>query len=300
MGKYVLWAFLGLCAATVAGAGFYLYPAWKGAGILREELDLRRTSFRLELELEEGALAEEQRRGIEVLAKLTGIPLESLYRLSAEGRVWEGRIQMTVFPAGRAEPLAELYLSSDTGVINGTELYNAVRANVVSQFFLLEYLVPKQEKPLCMTFGQAERLFDIDLGGLRGLCLPALESAPTAGQYFLLLASMSREKQGTGQRFTRELGQTQLGIDMPGEGGAVLRFRTEDFPGILAKGEKLASQLGLILPAGDFRVLRSLSLTMTPSEGGAIEIPADIVDQDIVDTIAGIIGWGKEIFGPQE
>ena len=154
IGKFILRTVLFLLLAAVAGAGLYLYPAWKAAKALGDEMERPCKAFVLEVELDRDAVPREQEKMLGMLAKLTGIPEDAMYRLSIEGSAMEGKVHLLICPDGRTEPLIELYLSEDMSVINETMLYSAIRGNLTEKLGLLDYLMPRQEETVYMTLEQ--------------------------------------------------------------------------------------------------------------------------------------------------
>ena len=62
IGKFILRTVLFLLLAAVAGAGLYLYPAWKAAKALGDEMELPCKAFVLEVELDRDAVPREQEK----------------------------------------------------------------------------------------------------------------------------------------------------------------------------------------------------------------------------------------------
>ncbi len=302
IGKFILRTLLFLLLATAAGAALYLYPAWKAAKALEDGMELPCKAFELEVELDREAVPQEQEKMLGTLARLTGTPEDAMYRLSVQGSALEGKAHLLIYPDGRAEPLVELYLSDDMSVINETMLYDAVRGNLTEKLGLLDYLMPRQEETLYMTLEQVEQLFGTDLSGIGDMGLPAPGKEIGAKEYFLMLAVMAREKSGDGYSFALEREQLSLGFDLADGGGATMRLRIEDPAQALAKADGLLSWLGKALPwEGPVREglqgVKSLSVTLTPQEGGSLTIPTNLVGQDTINILTNIRTWVQEAFG---
>ena len=285
IGKFILRALLFLLLATAAGAALYLYPTWKAAKALGDGMELPCKAFGLEVELDREAVSQEQEKMLGLLARLTGMPEDAIYRFSVQGSALEGKSHLLIYPDGRTEPLIELYLSDEISVINETMLYEAIRGNLAEKFGLLDYLMPRQEEMLYMTLEQVEQLFDMDLSGIGDMRLPAPGKEIRAKEYFLMLAVMAREKSGNGYSFALEREQMSLGFDVADGGGATMRLRIEDPAQALAKADGLLSWLGKALPwEGPVREglqgVKSLSVTLTPQEDGSLTIPTNLVGQD--------------------
>ena len=237
-----------------------------------------------------------------MLAKLTGIPEDAMYRLSIEGSAMEGKVHLLICPDGRTEPLIELYLSDDMSVINETMLYSAIRGNLTEKLGLLDYLMPRQEETLYMTLEQVEQLFGADLSGIGDMRLPVPEKEIGAGEYFLLLAVMAREKSGNGYSFALEREQMSLGFDVADGGGATMRLQIQDPAQALARAGRLLPWLEKALPkAGKLREgmqgVKSLSVTLMPQEGGSLTIPTNLANQDTINVLSNIRTWVQETFG---
>lgn len=298
--RYVLRAMAFLLAAVIAGAGIYLYPAWRAAGALADKMSLCCGSFELEAELAREKLSQEQEKMFGTLAWLTGIREEAMYRLCIRGNIQEDKVHLRIYPDGMAEPLVELYLGNDISVINESMLYNAVRSNLTERFGLLDSLMPRQEEALYMTLEQVEQLFGVDLGGLDGFDLSAAVRKMTATKCFLMLAVMPREKQGDGYRFALESEQAQLGIDVPdGEEDRALgmELAVRDVPETAAWADRFFSLLGSRRPGEELEILKSFSMSIEWYEDGAVTIPTNLVNQGTIETIAGIRAWIQRTFG---
>ncbi len=298
--RYVLRAMLFMLVAVIVGAGLYLYPAWRAAKALQDKIGLCYGSFALEVQLDREKLPEEQEKLFAMLARLTGIQEEAMYRLSMRGNVQEDKIHLMIYPYDATEPLAEFYLSEDINVINETMLYNAIRGKLTERVGLLDYLMPRQEETLYMTLEQVEQLFGLDLSAFKGFDLSVLDRKFTAKEYFLMLAVMSREKREDGYRFTLETEQAELSFDMSGRGedetvGMELEIR--DVSEVLAKGYRVSSLLGSWMPGKELEMVKSFSMTLTWSEDGAITIPTNLADQETIEAISGIRAWIQDIFG---
>ncbi len=163
-----------MLVAVIVGAGLYLYPAWRAAKALQDKIGLCYGSFALEVQLDREKLPEEQEKLFAMLARLTGIQEEAMYRLSMRGNVQEDKIHLMIYPYDATEPLAEFYLSEDINVINETMLYNAIRGKLTERVGLLDYLMPRQEETLYMTLEQVEQLFGLDLSAFKGFDLSVL------------------------------------------------------------------------------------------------------------------------------
>lgn len=301
--KQILWAVVFLLAATLTGACLYCYPAWRAAKILQDKMDNSGFSYELQVELDWQNQPAGQRKAFRTLAKLTGIREESLYRLTIKGSTQEDRIHMTLYPEGETEPLAEFFFDNDSGVINETMLYNAIRSNLAGQYKVLEYLMPRQKENLYMTLEQVEQLLGMDFSAIRDFRLAMEDSEMTAKQYFVLLMAMKREAQEDGRRFARRTEDAELSIDVPSNPGGsaiVMRFRVQDPTETLSKGEWLLSWIGIEMPDVDFHALKSISVELSSDEEGTVAMPTDFVNQDIIDILSKVREWISETFADED
>lgn len=301
--KQILWAVVFLLAAALTGACLYCYPAWKAAKILQDKMDNSGFSYELQVELDWENQPAGQRKAFETLAKLTGIREESLYRLTIKGSTQEDRIHMTIYPEGETEPLAEFFFDNDSGIVNETMLYNAIRGNLAEQYKVLEYLMPRQKENLYMTLEQVEQLLGMDFSGIRDFRLAMEDSEMTAKQYFVILMAMKREAQEDGHRFVRKTEDMDLSIDVPSDSGdsaMVMRFRIQDPSETLPQGEWLLSWIGIEMPDVDFHALKSISVELSSDEEGTVAMPTDFVNQDIIDILSKVREWISETFAGEE
>lgn len=240
MGKYIRRIVLLLLLAIAVYLGIRLYPVWKAAAYLSENMDFAHYTYELEVELDQEKMQREQGRLFEILTEVTGFETEAMCRLTVRGSVWEDTIHAMIYPEGMEEvhstesPLIELYLGSDMDVVNETYIYNAVRNQLAEKVRLLGLVMPEQNEMLYMTLEQVEQIFGLDLKGVRNFSLQTDGDDIGAGQYFIMLALMSREKTGEGSRFTLETEQVELEVTVPEGDGAdtvsapVLRLRMKD------------------------------------------------------------------------
>ena len=301
--KYVLWAALFLLAASVTGACLYCRPAWKAAKALQEQMDAPGFSYELTAGLDQGTLSAKQRKVFGTLSKLTGISEESLYRLTINGRAQLDRIRMTIYPAGAEEPLTEFFFENDTGVINEAMLYNAVRSHLAEQYTVLGYLMPRQDGNLYMTLEQVEQVLGVDLSPARSFRLAMEDNRLTAGQYFVMLMAMKRERLEDGYRFTLETESANLCFDVPeGKSDApmALRFRVQNPAEALSRGEWLLSRIGIQMPEADLGILEDISVDLISHEEEPLVMPTDFVNQDIINIISKIRAWLSEAFARED
>lgn len=221
MGKHVRRIMLLLLLAIAVYLGIRLYPVWKAAAYLSENMDFAHYTYELEVELDQEEMQREQGRLLEILAAVTGFEPEAMCRLTVRGSVWEDTIHALIYPGGMEgvqateSPLIELYLGSDTDVVNETYIYNAVRNHLAEKVRLLGLVMPEQNEMLYMTLEQVEQIFGLDLKGVRDFSLQTDGEGIGAGQYFIMLALMSREKAAEGSSFTLETEQVGLEVTVP-------------------------------------------------------------------------------------
>ena len=188
---------------------------------MSENMDFAHYSFELEVELNQEEMQGKQGRMLEVLAGVTGFEPEAMCRLTVRGSVWEDTIHVLIYPEGMEEvhstesPLIELYLGSDTDVVNETYIYNAVRNHLAEKFRLLGLVMPEQNEMLYITLEQVEAMFGLDLTEVRNFSLPSIGDNISAGRYFILLAFMDKKKAVEGSRYTLETEQAELEVTVP-------------------------------------------------------------------------------------
>ena len=59
----------------------------------------------------------------------------------------------------------------------------------------------------------------------------------------------------------------------------------------------MLSLLGDWLPWENLQGLKSLSMTLTRSDEGTISVPANLVNQETIETLSKIRAWIQETFG---
>lgn len=219
MGKHIRRIVLLLLLAIAVYLGIRFYPVWKAAKYLSDNMDFAHYSYELEVELDQEEMQREQGRLLEILTGVTGFEPEAMCRLTVRGSVWEDTIHALIYPSGADSPLIELYLGSDTDVVNETYIYNAVRNHLAEKVRLLGLVMPEQKEALYMTLEQVEEMFGLDLRGVRGFSLQTADNGIGVGQYFAMLAVMDREKSAEGSRFTLETERVELEAIVPESDG---------------------------------------------------------------------------------
>ncbi len=302
--KKIRYIVLTLLLAAVLGACIYSYPIWKDAGVLRRHMAAGQFTFDLEVELDRTALEAGQTKLLENLAKLTGYEEDALFRLRIKGRARGDEIQALLYPEGEEEPLIELYLSDGLDAINETLPYNTIRRNLVEKVSLLDHIMPAELEAVYMTLEQVEQIFDLDLSRIREFHLPESSSGRSIAVYFPLLALASKERTEEGCRYRIEAEQVRMAVgigssdsgekgnaepDGREKAGAVrIEFSMEN-PGALAEQQAaLLSRLGIELPVGELKMLKSISVVMEPGKGEAPTAPTQFIGQEKVNLIVEI------------
>jgi len=289
--KWILPLVIILLAAAVIVMGIYFYPAWRAAETLFGNRDSTCLTYELDIELDEEKLDADQVKVIDILAGLTGLGTESLYRFTVRGSVWEDIVHILVYPEGRSDPLIELYVNNDTCVINEAMFVNSIRNHIVEQNTILGYLLPVQENSVYMSMEQTEQLLGLDFGGIRAFEYPFAGTELTAGQYFAMLALMKREKTDDGEAFLMAGDGGEVRLEVPGSensAGVRIRFSVQDPAEIPSRAEEFLTGIGVQLPAGQPQMLKRISGRLAFGEGSEIVMPTDYIDQDIIDLLSGI------------
>ena len=137
IGKFILRALLFLLLATAAGAALYLYPTWKAAKALGDGMELPCKAFGLEVELDREAVSQEQEKMLGLLARLTGMPEDAIYRFSVQGSALEGKSHLLIYPDGRTEHFSydsNGFLSEKTDEAGNTTRYeNDAKGRVIKE-----------------------------------------------------------------------------------------------------------------------------------------------------------------------
>lgn len=289
-GKWILSVVLMVLLAVIAGAGIHFYPVWKTAKMLGERQEPADFSYELAVELNKEELESGQVRVLEILAELTGVQQEAMYRFDIRGSVQADKIHALIYPQGAAEPLIELYLSDDGDVINEAMLYNAVRSHLLKDNGLLSLLVPIQEKNVFMSLEQVEQLFGIDLDRVKRFRLSS-GNQMTETQYFMMLAAMSHEKTEDGESFELAAEGIRIRYELSNEDSyhlAAVQYDIQDLAKVLGKEAELLSNMGINLSNEWLRALKSISIRTVTGEGQELVMPTEFVNQDIIDLISKI------------
>lgn len=290
-GKRILSGMMIILVLALGGGCVYFYPTWRASGILREKASVLRFSYEMRLGLDKCGLSEGQVRMFRILAELLGVEEEGMYSYRVEGSVWEDRAYALVYLWDASEPLAEFYISRDEIVLNEAMVYNTIRSRLVERYAILDRLIPEQEGSLYISLEQVEQMFGVELEEICGFVFPSIDTEFARYQYFLMLAAMSRERLEDGSRFAAEAARAKISLEVAGRGEASSVTMHLDVPDLAETVSELLpvlSRLEIRLPADRLRVLEDFSMTVAAGEAAEIVMPADYVDQDIVDLIAKI------------
>lgn len=297
--NYVGTVFLLLLVAAAVYLAVRFYPVWKAAEYMQRNLDLAHCSYELEVALDPEKLPEGQEKLFDILTNLTGFEKADMCSLTLKGRVWEERVHVLIYPGNGDSPLAELYLGNDIDVINETLTYNAIRNHLTEKVGALGLVMPEQKEELYMTLEQVEQVFGIDLKGIRNFSLPTEDIGFTAGQYFLMMAAMSREKADGREHFALETEQLGVLLEVPGtEGTEALKFRldVEDPAGLMEREAKLLTLLNIPAEGKRLEMVKHLSATIVQG-GEEISMPTDFVGKTVVDLLSGLREWVMKFQG---
>lgn len=284
-----------LLAAAAAGLGIYLYPAYRAAGYLAEQLELQKFDYTLEVKIDRGELDQRKKLLIDTLAELTGVSAGDLCHLTIRGSVDGDIIYAGIYPQGREEPLTELYLSDGADVVNGAMLYSAMRENFCSRNAMLDYLFPVWEEHKYMSLQQAEDMLGVDLSAFRDFRLPLEKLRLSRLKCFGILALMHREKTASGEGFSIQTEGLEAELQ-PGEHTICSVSMDAPAETLSALEEKL-STFGITLSGDRLRMLESLSVTAEAREDVSLRLPEDLVSQNMVDIVKGIRAVLRELSG---
>ena len=275
-----------VCVAAVLllVLGISCYPHWKAAKLLKEHFNPARVDYILEVQLLEEQMTDDQKQFVEVLSMLTGIDTENFYRLHLEGTIWDGIVEVQVFPDGQENPLFELYLSDESDVMNGAMFYQKVRANLSGGNALIERLLPKWEDHTYVTIEQAEQIFGIDLSAVRNFSLPQIKELSTASLFTALLA-MKREKGDKAVTYAAEKAGAAVKLVLPEEGNVTVEFDVPDFQETLTALNEKAS---LSIDTEQSVLVGQLSGTVSATGQEEFFVPEDCISQDTVEILEGV------------
>lgn len=294
--------FLGLIVILLIAAValvIRLYPVYRDAGFLEENLNLKYFSYELEAELNRDELEENQVRLLDTLAELTGLGQEAMYHLYIQGSVDGDIIHALIYPQGQREPLIELYLSDGVDVINGALLYNAVRTHYTSGNELLAYLVPVWDDHEFVSLDQMEQMLELDLETVKNFRLSFAEKKLSVKELFVALAAMEREKSGEQCSYALALDGVDAELKLDYETASVVNVRLNaERPGRLldAMSDKL-SKTGVSLNGEKLYFLDKVSITAAVGEGEFLQVPKDLISQRTVEIIGNIRLIIEEISG---
>ncbi len=210
-----------LAILVIAGiaAAIFFRPAVKGAKRLQKDADYEHFTFDIELDLDKQEFKPEEQALLAMMAGVFGAEADELYRLRIEGSVWEDTIHANVYCRALREPLTEVYLSEEgEDLVNVAMLYRAALGSVKEKLGFFAMFVPDWEGDAYFTFAQLEKIFELDLTGVRTLELPDLREKIAGPKTTLALAFMDREKrEGELPIFLGELEDYDIRLQIDGE-----------------------------------------------------------------------------------
>lgn len=295
IGLKIFLTLLLLLLAAAAGLVIYFYPAYRAAGYLAENLNFQKIEYTLEVRIDREELDREKRRLIDTMAEISGMTGEELCHLTIRGSVDGDIIYACIYPEGQKSLLTELYLSDDLDVVNGAMLYSAMRENFCGQNEMLNYLFPVWEEHKYMSLKQAEDMFGVDLSAFRNFKLPFRDLEPSRPECFGVLALMHREKAASGESFSVRMDGLDAVI-WPLE-QIKCTIHMEDPADVLDELSSKLSVAGINLNGEKLRILDSLSVTAEIREDTSLQMPEDLVSQNMVDIVKGIRAVIRELSG---
>lgn len=293
IGLKIFMTFLLLLLAAAAGLVIYFYPTYKAAGYLAENLNFRKMDFCLEVRIDRTELDIRHNILIETMAEITGLTGEELCHLTIQGSVDGDIIYVCIYPEGQENPLTELYLSDDLDVVNGAMLYSAMRENICGQNPMLDYLFPVWESRKYMSLEQAEDMFGVDMGDLRNFKLPFGDRKFSRLECFGILALMHRERTASGESFSFRMDGMDVVIRLLEQ--IECNISLENPADVLNQLNEKISKTGISLGGDKLRILDSFSVTAEVNEDTALQVPDDLVSQNMVDIVKGIRAVIKEL-----
>lgn len=295
IGLKIFLTLLLLLLAAAAGLVIYFYPAYRAAGYLAENLSFQKMEYVLEVKIDREELDTKKGLLIDTMAEITGITGEELCHLTIQGSVEGDVIYACIYPEGQEKPLTELYLSDDLDVVNGAMLYSAMRENFCGQNAMLNYLFPVWEEHKYMSLKQAEDMFGVDLSAFRNFELPFRDRKLSRMEYFVILAFMHRDKAAAGENFSFQ----KDGIDAaicPWE-QIECSISIENPADVLDELSGKLSKVGISLSGNKLRILDFLSVTVEMKGDVELQMPKDLVSQNMVDIVKGIRAVIRELSG---
>ncbi len=289
-GKIVLLVILGLLLALVASVFIYCYPRWQSAASLQDNMDLEHFTYDIELGLDEKALSAEVLEAFETMSQITGLDADNFYDIRIAGSVWEDKIFVQLYTQASKNAVLELYLSEDADIVNGTTLYNSFRQKLVGDSTLLGGLVPTMEEGVYMTVEQAEKMFGLDLSILSDFAIDTGDLNFSQQEYFILLALMSREKQGDGNMFTfaYETAEAKLAVADEDDFAASARIAVENPVDVVEQLEEKLASFHVEIPTEGMEVFKSIGVAVEPGAGQEITIPTNIMSDEMIQVLAEV------------
>lgn len=285
-GLKIFLVFLFLLLAAAAGAAMWFYPLYKEAGYMADHFGFQKMDYILEVRIDRSRLNKRQNLLIDTLAEVTGLTGRELSHLIIQGSVDGDVIFAGIYPEGQKEPLTELYLSDGLDVVNGAMLYGAMREHVCGQNGTLDYLFPVWENHRYMSLEQAEDMFGLDLRDVRDYKLPVRDIKLSRLQAFSILLLMEREKTERGESFSLQTEGLEAALQLTPR--TEVSIRMEDPAAVLEVLEEKLSRAGIHLSGDKLSMLKQLAVTVKMQEDVSLEVPEDLISQNMVDVVKGI------------
>lgn len=297
-GLKIFLALLLLLLAAAAGLVIYFYPTYRAAGYLAENLSFQKMDYTIEVRIDRKKLDTVKRLLIDTMAEITGITGEELCHLTIKGSVDGDVIYACIYPEGQEKPLTELYLSDDLDVVNGAMLYSAMRENLCGQNDMLNHLFPVWEDHKYMSLKQAEDMFGVDLSAFRNYKMPLRDLKLSRLEYFGILVLMHRDKSAEGECFYFQT--DGMDAEIWPQGQIECSYSMEDPGDVLDEMSGKLSAVGISMSENKLQILDFLSVTAEMKENVALQMPKDLVSQNMVDIVKGIRAVIRELSGKKD
>lgn len=217
--RYIVAGIVTVLVLVFLTLAVWLFPLIRAAFLLHDMAELRGFRYEISMELDEENLSEKQKQLTNVLAWALSGGESSGMSWKVTGRVSDGLAYGQVYCEGCEEPVTELYVGQEEGLINVQMLYDSIRGNLIAHHPLLGSALPEWGYGDFLSSTQMEEIFQVDLEELFRIEELTENHVRSSWESFrVLMAMKSRKGADGGRQFETELGDYQVVLEITKDG----------------------------------------------------------------------------------
>ena len=140
--------------------GIVFTPVIKAVVILSKTDNFKRFNYTADIHLKQNT-SEEQSSSL--ITGLIGIEQSDFSTLKISGRFYDETFYGKLYCEGMNEPLTDVYIKKDYGIINARMLYDTIKSNITENYSLLAVVLPDWNYNDYITFEQIKQITGYDI-----------------------------------------------------------------------------------------------------------------------------------------